>query len=175
MAFRGSAAQTLCQSILVQHLLKNNIRWVFYVTWLSTTRNLGQRPDLYLCYIKKKEKKTPQHYLLKTRIQLRAPSWIMILCVRFWWQQGDYGLWRSSIQFNWVLCLQHTELKGSQLKQQHKYQHWKIMDLHFPNEKYSIISVKLTLCILSFHQHLYLFRVFISQPLHTRSQLGRRA
>lgn len=23
-------------------------------TWLSTTRNLGQRPDLYLCYIKKK-------------------------------------------------------------------------------------------------------------------------
>lgn len=28
----------------------------FYVTWLSTTRNLGQRPDLYLSYIKKKKK-----------------------------------------------------------------------------------------------------------------------
>lgn len=103
-----SAAQTLCQSILVQHLLKNNIRWVFLCYLAINNTESGPEtwsvPELY------KEKKKTQHYLLKTQIQLGAPSWIMILCVRFWWQQVDYGLWSSSIQFNWVLCLQHTEL-----------------------------------------------------------------
>lgn len=171
MAFRGSAAQTLCQSILVQHLLKNNIRWVFYVTWLSTTRNLGQRPDLYLCYIKKKNTLSFKNSNSTEGTFMNYDCVCTILVT-------TGGLWLMelihSIQLGFMFTTYWAD-KGSQLKQQHKYQHWKIMDLHFPNEKYSIISVKLTLCILSFHQHLYLFRVFISQPLHTRSQLGRRA
>lgn len=172
MAFRGSAAQTLCQSILMQHLLKNNIRWVFYVTRLSTTRNLGQRPDLYLCYIKKKNTTLSFKNSNSTGCTFMNYDFVCTILVT------TGGLWLMeiihSIQLGFMFTTYWAD-KGSQLKQQHKYQHWKIMDLHFPNEKYSIISVKLTLCILSFHQHLYLFRVFISQPLHTRSQLGRRA
>lgn len=169
-----SAAQTLCQSILVQHLLKNNIRWVFLCYLAINNTESGPEtwsvPELY----KEKKKNTTLSFKNSNSTGCTFMNYDFVCTILV----TTGGLWLMelihSIQLGFMFTTYWAD-KGSQLKQQHKYQHWKIMDLHFPNEKYSIISVKLTLCILSFHQHLYLFRVFISQPLHTRSQLGRRA
>lgn len=59
MAFLGSAAQTLCRSILMPSLHKNNIRQVFHVTWLSIKLYVDYRPETLLtvilmqnCYLK---------------------------------------------------------------------------------------------------------------------------
>lgn len=174
MAFRGALHKHCVKASWCSICSKTISGEFFYVTWLSTTRNLGQRPDLYLSYIKKKKQNTTLSFKNSNSTGCTFMNYDFVCTILV----TTGGLWLMelihSIQLGFMFTTYWAD-KGSQLKQQHKYQHWKIMDLHFPNEKYSIISVKLTLCILSFHQHLYLFRVFISQPLHTRSQLGRRA